>query len=127
MPLLLLATMFFFHLIDDYKLQGILANFKQKEWWRENAPDEMYEYDYITALIEHAFSWTFSIHIPVFAYACINQNWRAWWVYLSIFVLNWILHALVDNLKANERVINLRQDQTAHFLQILVTWVVYAF
>lgn len=60
--LILLFSMLFFHLFDDYKLQGILANMKQRSWWEKNAPDDLYKNDYIIALIEHAFSWTFMIH-----------------------------------------------------------------
>jgi len=42
-----LLCMFFLHIIDDFKLQGILADFKQKSWWKKNYPNELYKYDWI--------------------------------------------------------------------------------
>ena len=62
--LLILFIMIFCHLIDDYKLQGILAKMKQRQWWKENANKYMYRNDYKVALIEHAFSWSFMITLP---------------------------------------------------------------
>ena len=39
---------------DDYKLQaGVLNNLKQKQYWEENAPDEMYKSDYKWALLNN--------------------------------------------------------------------------
>lgn len=35
--------MIFCHIIDDYNLQGWLASAKQKEWWKKNAPEKLYE------------------------------------------------------------------------------------
>lgn len=32
---MLILTMIFMHIIDDYCLQGILASMKQKSWWTE--------------------------------------------------------------------------------------------
>lgn len=127
MKLLVLAAMFYCHIIDDYKLQGILANFKQKSWWKENAPDKLYKYDYIIALIEHAFCWTFSIHIPVFVYSYFTTSWKPILVYVVVFLFDWVLHAIVDDGKANEHKINLIQDQVIHIAQILLTWMVYLF
>lgn len=34
----------FFHIVDDYYLQGWLASAKQKSYWKENAPDKLYEF-----------------------------------------------------------------------------------
>ena len=56
--------MIFFHIVDDYYLQGWLASAKQKSYWEQNAPDEMYKKDYIWALIMHSFSWAFMIMLP---------------------------------------------------------------
>ena len=42
---MILFVMVFGHIVDDYYLQGILASMKQKSWWKENAPDKMYEKD----------------------------------------------------------------------------------
>lgn len=119
---ILLLTMLFFHLLDDYKLQGILANFKQKQWWKENAPSKLYKYDWIIALIEHAFSWTFMVHIPLFVF---------YWGQIPIVtllisvVLNLVCHAVVDDAKANRYVINLITDQLLHIVQIVITWFIW--
>lgn len=76
----------------------------------------MYEHDYIVALIIHAFSWSFMISIPVFF---VSKNY----IFICFMIIvNMFLHALIDDLKANKRKINLIQDQTVHFFQILVTW-----
>ncbi len=45
--LFILLCMIFFHILDDFHLQGWLANAKQKQWWKDNAPDNMYKYDYL--------------------------------------------------------------------------------
>ena len=126
---LLIVGMMFFHILDDYVLQGKLAMFKQKSWWEENAPDELYRYDYICALVEHAFSWTCMIHIPVIFYLYIkfNSNMRPdmWKYVVTTFTLNWFIHAVVDDVKANKKLINLSTDQIIHALQILFTALVY--
>ncbi len=48
--------MILLHIIDDFHLQGILANMKQKNWWlKQKGYKDMYEHDYITALTIHSF------------------------------------------------------------------------
>lgn len=42
-------------------------------------------------------------------------------VFVALFVGNAIIHALVDDAKANMRVINLITDQTIHVAQILIS------
>ena len=44
--MILIFTMIFCHIVDDYYLQGWLASAKQKSWWETNAPDELYKNDY---------------------------------------------------------------------------------
>ena len=55
MAYLILFSMLFLHLIADYNLQGILAQFKQKKWWKENYPQAQYKNDQMIALAEHSF------------------------------------------------------------------------
>ena len=115
--------MLFMHIVDDYYLQGILAKMKQKSWWKENAPQDIYKKDYIVALIMHSISWAFCIMLPLAVYLKFETNW----VFGVCFIVNVVIHALVDNMKANNKTINLVQDQTCHLLQIwftfvLVTW-----
>jgi hypothetical protein len=121
--LILLLSMIFFHIVDDYYLQGWLASAKQRSWWEKNAADDLYKNDYIMALMEHAFSWTFMIHIPIVAAGSgIPLS-----MLLLTFAINWSIHAIVDDLKANKKVINLIQDQSIHLVQIILTWGIYVF
>ena len=59
-----IILMIFMHIVDDYYLQGILASMKQRLWWKQRASEPTYRYDYIWALLMHAFSWTFMIMLP---------------------------------------------------------------
>ena len=121
MRTILLYAMLFLHLVDDYYLQGILASMKQKSWWEKNAPNPLYKNDYKVALIEHAFSWTFMIMLPITVLMVINNNILV--VPWSIaFIINWIIHGWVDHLKANVHNISLVVDQVVHICQILATW-----
>ena len=122
MSILILLCMFFMHIVDDYYLQGILASMKQKSWWEKNAPDPLYKNDYKMALVEHAFSWTFMMMLPIIVYTAIIGTMLPIWFIIIFFFLNATIHALVDNAKANAKIINLIQDQSIHFIQIICTW-----
>ena len=39
-----------------------------------------------------------------------------------LLIVNLMIHMFVDNLKANEKKINLIQDQIIHVIQIIFTW-----
>ena len=106
--LIVLLSMMFLHIVDDFKFQGILSSMKQKSWWKKNYPDKRYRYDYVISLIIHAFSWDFIM-------------------FICIFVCNWIIHALVDNMKANLKIINLVQDQVIHLYQIFFTFLIFMY
>jgi hypothetical protein len=116
--------MVFFHVVADYNLQGWLATAKQKSFWKENAPEKLYEYDYICALIMHSISWTFLVMLPI-AYV---QDFNVGFVYILLFILNVIVHAIVDHMKANDKTINLWVDQILHFVQMFITagWLLFA-
>lgn len=123
MKILFLFIMLFLHIIDDYYLQGILAKLKQKSFWKENAPNKLYRYDYIMALIEHSFSWTFMIMLPTTYLMLINNQYNS--LYLIVFILNLIIHGITDHLKANLYIINLIIDQSIHIFQIIITWFLF--
>lgn len=112
--------MIFFHIVDDYYLQGWLSYAKQKTWWQTNAPDELYKHDYIWALFMHSFSWAFMIMLPI---AFVNA-FAIDKVFFAMFISNVFIHAAVDHLKANVKVINLWHDQLIHMLQIVLTFVI---
>ena len=111
-------SMIFMHILDDYRLQGILSSMKQKEWWKKNEQyKELYKYDYIVALIMHSFSWTFMIMLPI----AFSIEWNLTSLFLIAFFVNVAVHAIVDDLKANRGKINLWIDQTIHIIQIFIT------
>ena len=121
--LFLLLLMIFLHIVDDYYLQGWLADAKQRKYWEQNAPDKLYKNDYKWALYMHSFSWTFSIMLPIAFSMSFNVNG----LFLILFVYNVIIHAYIDDLKANKKEINLIIDQTIHLIQILITFLILAY
>lgn len=115
---MLFLSMIFMHIVDDYYLQGILAKLKQKDWWKDNAPDKLYKYDYIVALLIHSFSWAFLIMLPI----AITNFFEVNRIFIIVLIINCLIHMIVDDLKANRKKINLVIDQTIHLLQILITF-----
>lgn len=116
-----LLLMIFFHIVDDYYLQGWLASAKQKEWWEKNAPQPLYKDDYIWALIMHSFSWSFMIMLPI----AFVLSFEVGFLFIICFGINALIHAIVDDLKANKKKINLWTDQMIHIAQIIVTFVTF--
>lgn len=118
----ILVLMVFIHIVDDYYLQGILSQMKQKRWWKENVSQSIentqYKNDYMVALLAHSFSWAFMIMLPV----AFIYNFELTPVFWFLFVFNFICHAYVDNEKANKFTMNLIEDQSIHLLQIFGTW-----
>lgn len=124
--LFMLLLMLFCHIIDDYYLQvqGILASMKQKEWWKKQSQySQKYKYDYIAALAMHSLSWAFMIMLPI----AIGSNFNVGLIFGIVFVINALIHGVVDNLKANKYKINLIQDQTIHIAQIIATFLIFHF
>ena len=115
---ILFFSMIFCHIADDYYLQGWLASAKQKKWWEQNSPDKLYRFDYIMALACHSFSWSFMIMLPWIIYAGSSLNFA-----LIAIPVNVIIHAIVDDLKANKHKLNLIQDQLIHLAQIVLTFI----
>lgn len=114
----LIPCMIFFHILDDYKLQaGVLAMLKQRSYWEKEAPDRLYRYDYLMALVMHSLSWSFMIMLPTVIYSGFSVGV----LYVLAFIVNAIIHFIVDDLKANRHKINLIVDQCIHLAQILVT------
>lgn len=116
--LFIVTLMVFCHIVDDYYLQGILAQMKQKTWWRFDIYDpKFYGKDYLMALSMHGFSWAFMVMLPIAAY----MNFFPSPLFYILFVANWVIHSLIDHLKANVRCINLITDQLLHIMQIVLT------
>ena len=114
-------SMIFFHILDDFKLQaGVLVNLKQRSYWEKNAPDPMYSKDYIISLFIHGLSWAFMTMLPV----AIKQQFTVGWEFFVIMVIQAVIHAVIDDLKANRHKINLIVDQTIHFIQICLAFLI---
>jgi len=118
----ILVMMLFMGIVDDFYLQPIiLSKLKQKKFWLENAPDKQYRYDHIMAGLIHAFSWTVMILIPLWWYGLLPSGW----LFVSVIAVNTLVHAYIDNMKANQLRINLWTDQLLHVGQILITWLAF--
>lgn len=118
----ILTAMVFLHIIDDYVLQApCLCNLKQKSFWEKNAPEKLYEKDYVCALLMHGFSWAFMIMLPIAIARGFNVNIN----FLIMLAINASLHAEIDDSKANKLAINLCTDQTYHIEQICMTFMLY--
>lgn len=140
MKIFILLAMIFLHIVDDYYLQGgnsILWQFKQKDFWdKEFSGDakarehHLYRHDYKVALLTHAFSWTFVVHIPIIAWMLYQGYYNQpgpMMVFGLLFVVMWIVHAITDNEKANRKIISLKTDQLIHLLQIMFIWATWMF
>ena len=114
------------HIIDDFVFQPVcLSNLKQKNYWERLCKDanvdiEKYKNDYIAALIIHAFSWSIMIMLTVMflvpTISCIAL--------IGCIIINGLVHAYVDDLKANKFELNLVEDQLIHFIQIFITFII---
>lgn len=121
----ILICMILMHVIDDFVLQPVcLSKLKQKKHWedlciRYNVDGRKYRHDYLMALMMHSLSWSGMILIPFLLSGIVSQS------LLGIcFVTNAIIHAIVDDMKANRMKFNLIQDQFIHLLQIAVTFLI---
>lgn len=120
----LLPIMTFCHIIADYNLQGILANFKQVKWWKENYHTNKDEKNAETALHIHSGSWSFMIMLPIMIYMFITKQYNFHFYIISLGV-NSLIHSFIDDMKCNEEMINYYTDQYCHMGQIAITWLVY--
>lgn len=116
----ILLLMILCHVIDDFVFQPIcLSKLKQKDWWEKNAPDSLYKNDYKAALCMHSISWAIMIHLPLFLYVS--------GIALGISVLfNFLIHYIVDDAKANKKMISLQDDQSIHLMQISLTCLIFS-
>ena len=119
------GMMLFCHVIEDFHLQGILADMKQKCWWCNQfteygkglKPNTMkkYDKDYIVALLMHGFEWSVFVHIPMMWFYGFEP------IIFASIIINALVHSFVDDLKCNKMMTNLIQDQILHIIQIAVT------
>ena len=111
------------HVIDDFVLQPVcLSKLKQKDWWKDNVSEEdyyKYMYDYQMALWMHCMSWSAMIHLPLMIFLDCSGM-----ILFISFAINAVIHYVIDDLKANEKKINLRTDQLIHIVQIFLTLII---
>lgn len=120
----LLPTMTFCHVIADYNLQGILANFKQVKWWEQNYHTDKDEQNAGTALRIHGGSWAFMIMLPIMLFMLITKQYN-FYFYIIALGINSLIHSIVDDAKCNQEIINYYTDQYIHMFQIALTWLIY--
>lgn len=119
----ILLFMIFMHIIDDFKLQGIMASMKQKSWWeKQEGYNYKYRFDYIPALLCHAFSWSMMIHLPILVYYNFDMG-DQWEFFIFMIISQFLVHAFIDNSKSNWKLTNLVVDQIFHFFQIGLSWI----
>lgn len=130
MAILILIEMLFLHCFADYQLQGVLASMKQKEWWIKQAPNivefnrSQYKNDYKAALVAHSLEWSFAVLFPMF-YSTTNFLVYSIILYVTLLVANTYFHYMVDDSKANKKMLNLVEDQLLHLGQILFSWLLW--
>ena len=120
----ILFLMILCHIIDDFVLQPVcLSNLKQKDWWIKNGyVDNKYKYDYLAALAIHALSWSIMIHLPLMLLYMLFDG-----TLIITILLNAGIHFFVDHMKANKHKINLITDQSIHIVQVILTYIFYAY
>ena len=115
---IVLILMLLAHIFADFHLQGILADMKQEQWWKQqDGYNSKYKYNYLAALAIHSAEWTFWMMIPLFLLPHLDLG-----IFLLLAALNIVVHSFTDDTKANYRDINLVQDQIIHLAQIAFTY-----
>ena len=115
---IVLILMLLAHFFADFHLQGILADMKQEQWWKQqDGYNSKYKYNYLAALAIHSAEWTLWVMIPLFLLPHLDLG-----MFLLLAALNIVVHSLTDNSKANYKDISLIQDQIIHLAQIAFTY-----
>lgn len=122
MALLLFLLMVLLHIIDDFVLQPIcLSKLKQREYWEndELGKKHLYRNDYKAALFIHGLSWSIMVHLPLICMQFIH-DYELGTPCICIGVLaHAVIHAYIDDIKANMYEANLIQDQFFHLTQLV--------
>lgn len=130
-------AMVLLHILEDFHLQGILANMKQKSWWQSECTklgivydSSKYRRDHIVSLIVHALENSIFITLPLIAdglattFTTIpNNSFFIGWAF--IIFANTVVHAIIDDFKCNSKSINLVVDQILHFIFIILFFSLY--
>lgn len=120
---ILLLLILFLHIFADFNLQGIMADMKQKDWWKKYP--SQYHFDYVMPLIGHSFQWSFVIHLPITIYAVLTNISTMEFYTCASIVIHTMIHAWIDTRKANDHKITLIRDQFFHMLQLITIWAIF--
>ena len=129
----ILFLMLLMHYIEDFHLQGILANMKQKSWWDKQIVDfpprkgNKYRKDYVISLIVHSLENAIFVTLPIiindlYYTFTVNKDNSLWIAWLFDIWLIAYFHYWIDDSKCNKMKINLIVDQLLHFVIIVFIW-----
>lgn len=143
----ILFLMLLMHYIEDFHLQGCLANLKQKKWWVDTLCKEfdcddkrkeirepyltttIYKNDYKMSLFAHSIENALFVMLPLIVDMLISEFryclQNTWILFIPSTILICVSHYLIDDSKANEMKINLVQDQLYHLCVILLIFLCY--
>jgi hypothetical protein len=130
--------MLLMHYIEDFHLQGCLANLKQKKWWEKEVAENLfhckydenrprrkallrysrYKNDYKMSLFVHSIENALFVMLPLIVDTLISEYTHhvqnIWILFVPSVVLICVSHYLIDDSKANKMKINLVQNQLLH-------------
>ena len=136
----ILFLMLLMHYIEDFHLQGCLANLKQKKWWQEQISNNdmsshyalehsIYKNDYKMSLFAHSIENALLVMLPMIIDMLISEfthcMQNTWILFTPSTILICVSHYLIDDSKANKMKINLVQDQLYHLCVILLIFLCY--
>ena len=116
---LTLPLMVLLHVMEDFHIQGRMADMKQKAFWKPYG--EMYARDHIPVLLLHGFEWSMFVSLPILitSWSSVSAG------FMAVVVANGLIHSLVDHLKCNSLKLSLVQDQAIHITQIVAVLAVW--
>ena len=122
----LIFLMYLMHYIEDFHLQGCLANLKQKKWWVENVSRNLdatkYRKDYTMGLLAHSIENALFVMAPLIVDLLLSEHAGAlqntWFLFIPATFALAMTHYSIDDAKANLFKINLIQDQVLHIICI---------
>lgn len=136
----ILFIMLLMHYIEDFHLQGCLANLKQKKWWEKQMSNNdmhshyalehsIYKNDYKMSLFAHSIENALFVMLPLIVDMLISEFTHClqntWILFIPSTILICVSHYLIDDSKANKMKINLVQDQLYHLCVILLIFLCY--
>ncbi len=136
----ILFLMLLMHYIEDFHLQGCLANLKQKKWWEKQMSNNdmhshyalehsIYKNDYKMSLFAHSIENALFVMLPLIIDLLITEFVKGisnmWLFFIPAIILICTTHYVIDDEKANKMKINLVQDQLLHLGFIVFIFLCY--